>query len=165
MKKKRPPPHAAPPAAPSSGEELVDAARGVIIEADRLLAGRKPKPPTERFRAAVEKLRALVPDRVPGLVLDADVSRVPEEHAKVSSARTPEEWDQRVLEWALQQDGPITLDRAFTALAPNTPIDSPEHVAIAASLKRLPRSQFTVSWYMANTALAPVWTRQAKHAK
>ncbi len=159
MKKKRPPTHAAPPAAPSSGEELVDAARGVIIEADRLLAGRKP--PTERFRAAVEKLRALVP----GLVLDADVSRVPEEHAKTTSARTPEEWDQRVLEWALQQDGPFTLERAFTALAPNTPIDSPEHVAIAASLKRLPRSQFTVSWYMANTALAPVWTRQAKHAK
>ncbi len=139
------------PGSPAPSEhELLDAAREVLAEADALLSSKKP--PADRFREAVEKLRRLVPEAEPP----------PAKRAKPGAPRTQEEWDERVLEWAVQLETPITLDRAFAALAPGAPIGSAEHNAIAASLNRLPRKQFAVSWYMANTALAPVWTRLSK---
>ena len=139
------------PSAPApSRDELLDAAREVISEADALLSSKKP--PADRFRDAVEKLRRLVPEAEPPAP----------KRGKPGAPRTQEERDERVLEWALQLETPITIDRAFTALAPESPIGSPEHSAIAASLNRLPRKQFAVSWYMANTALAPVWTKHSK---
>ena len=135
--------------APQPKGDLLDAAREVIAEADLLLS--RKKPPTDSFRAAVERLRELVPAASP-----PPVSRAP------GAPRTQEEWDEHVLAWALQLDTPITLDRAFAALAPDAPAGSAEHTAIAASLNRLPRARFTFSWYMANTSLAPMWTRQSK---
>jgi hypothetical protein len=65
-----------------------------------------------------------------------------------------------VLAWALRLDTPITLDRALTALAPETAIGSDEHNATAAALNRLPCNRFDVSWYLANTTLAPKWTQR-----
>ncbi len=130
-------------------DPLVLAARDLLVEADALL--RSNKAPTDRFRDAVEKLRTLVPEVEP-----------PPKHQKPRAPLTQAEWDQRVLEWALELDTPITVERACAALAPGVPSGSAEHAAIAASLKRLPRDRFTVSWYMANTALAPMWTRHSK---
>jgi len=135
--------------APQPKGDLLDAARELIAEADLLLSSKKR--PTDRFRAAVERLRELVPAASP-----PPVSRAP------AVPRTQEEWDEHVLAWALQLDLPITLDRAFAALAPDALAGSAEHTAIAASLNRLPRERFSFSWYMANTSLAPMWTRQSK---
>jgi len=131
-------------------DELAEAAREVIAEADALLSSKAPT--TDRFRAAVEKLRGLV----------ADDETAPSKHATPKEPLSQQDWDERVLAWALTLDTPITVDRAFAALAPDAPTGSSEQRAIAASLKRLPRDRFTVSWYMANTALAPVWTKQSK---
>lgn len=144
MTKKAKQPEARPRA---SRDELLAAAREMIAEADALLSSKQP--PTERFRAALDRLRAVVPEAAPP----------PAKRVKSGAPQTQEDWDARVLEWASNVDTPITLERAFAALAPDSPIGSSDHGAIAASLNRLPRDRFTFSWYMANTALAPMWTK------
>lgn len=131
----------------ASQDELLEAARELIAEADALLSSKRP--PTDRFRDAVDKLRALVPEAAPP----------PAKRVKPGAPLTQEDWDARVLEWASNVDRPITLERAFAALAPESATGSSDHSAIAASLNRLPRDRFTFSWYMAGTALAPMWTK------
>jgi hypothetical protein len=130
-------------------EELFAAAREVLVEADQMMSAVRGSY-TDRFRVALEKLRNLVPEPPP--------AKPPP--PKRGAPQSTEDWDALVLAWALELQMPVTMDRALAALAPETSIGSDEHNAIAASLSRLPKDRFEISWYLASTTLAPKWTKR-----
>lgn len=72
-----------------------------------------------------------------------------------------EEWDAKVLAWADALEGSITLDKAILKLAPYAKSGSAVRKAIEASLKRLPRDRYTISWYMNGDHLAPSWAKKS----
>jgi hypothetical protein len=123
--------------------DITRSARDLIGAADAMIALKMG--PTDRFLNALERLRVALPPLPP------PPPPPPRERA------TPQDWDARVMEWALSV-ATITLDRALRHFAVG--LGSEEQREIDAALQRLPKERFAISWYPASSgSLAPKWTK------